>query len=138
MTATHGALIPQVGKCKPLMAQRQGRSMTITHSVQLLPRPSVRKSKGRSRPTRPRRRQKGDAVKGDRIEVLIDVGSGVKTFEVVASRAGRRLEVSVSRGTVEISELTRTAQPVRTARFMASRVVALVEYPASDIAPSPE
>lgn len=43
-------------------------------------------------------RQKGDGVKGDRIEVLVDVGSGVKTFEVVASR-----------------------------------VVALVEYPAADI-----
>ena len=71
-------------------------------------------------------------MKGDRIEVLVDVGSGVKTFEVVASRAGRRLEVSVSRGTVEVTELTRTSQPVRTARFMASRVVSLVEYPAAD------
>jgi len=77
--------------------------------------------------------RKGTKLKGDRIEVLVDVGSGVKTFEVVASRAGRRLEVSVSRGTVEVAELTRTAQPVRTARFMASRVVALVEYPAADI-----
>ena len=71
-------------------------------------------------------------MKGDWIEVLVDVGTGVQKFEVVASRAGRRLEVSVSRGNVEVTELTRTAQPVRTARFMASRVVALVEYPAED------
>lgn len=71
-------------------------------------------------------------MKGDRIEVLVDVGTGVQMFEVVANRAGRRLEVSVSRGIIEVTELTRTAQPVRTARFMASRVVALVEYPAAD------
>lgn len=71
-------------------------------------------------------------MKGDRIEVLVDVGTGVQMFEIVANRAGRRLEVSVSRGIIEVTELTRTAQPVRTARFMASRVVALVEHPAAD------
>jgi len=31
-------------------------------------------------------------------------------------------------------EVTRTGEPVRTARFMASRVVALVEHPASEAA----
>jgi hypothetical protein len=31
---------------------------------------------------------------------------------------------------VEVAEVTRTGTPVRTARFMATRVVALVEYPA--------
>lgn len=71
-------------------------------------------------------------MKGDRIEVLVDIGTGVQTFEVVANRAGRRLEVTVSRGIVEVVELTRTGQPVRTARFMASRVVALVEHPAEN------
>ena len=40
-------------------------------------------------------------MKGDRVEVLIDTGAGVRTFEVGATRAGRKLEVSVSRGTVE-------------------------------------
>jgi hypothetical protein len=75
-------------------------------------------------------------VKGDRIEVLVDTGTGVRAFNIEAMRAGRRLEVSVSRGTVEIMELTRTGQPVRSARFMVNRVVALVEYPAADtIAP---
>jgi hypothetical protein len=33
---------------------------------------------------------------------------------------------------VEVSEVSRTGQPVRTARFMASRVVAIVEHPTED------
>jgi hypothetical protein len=72
-------------------------------------------------------------MKGDRVEVLIDVGGGgVERFEVAATRAGRRVEVSTVRGTVEVVETTRTGQPVRTARFMASRVVAVVEHPNAD------
>ncbi len=70
-------------------------------------------------------------MKGDRVAIVVDVGSGaVREFEVTATRAGRRVEVSVSRGTVEVSEVTRSGQPVRSARFMAARVVALVEHPA--------
>jgi hypothetical protein len=49
---------------------------------------------------------------------------------VTATRAGRRVEIANRRGVVEVSEVTRTGTAVRTARFMASRVVALVEYPA--------
>ena len=75
-------------------------------------------------------------MKGDRVEVLVDTGAGVRTFEVDATRAGRRLEVSVSRGTVEVVEVSRSGSPVRTARFMASRVVALVEHPADDRHPT--
>jgi hypothetical protein len=72
-------------------------------------------------------------VKGDRVEVLIDVGNGrVERFEIEATRAGRRVDVSTVRGTVEVTESTRTGQPVRTARFMASRVVAVVEHPNAD------
>lgn len=71
-------------------------------------------------------------VKGDRVEVLVDVGSGVQRFDIEASRAGRRLEVSNVRGTVEVTEVTRTGTPVRTARFMAAKVVAVVEHPAED------
>jgi hypothetical protein len=69
-------------------------------------------------------------MKGDRVEVLVDVGGGVQHFEIVASRAGRRVEISNVRGTVEVTEVTRTGQPVRSARFMATRVVAIVEHPA--------
>src|SRR2546421_3938537 len=71
-------------------------------------------------------------MRGDRVEVVVDVGDGVRTFDIVASRAGRRVEVNVGRTTVEVVELTRTGQPVRTARFLASRVVAVVEHPMDD------
>jgi len=49
-------------------------------------------------------------MKGDRVEIVIDAGGGTKTYEV--------------------TEVTRSGVVVRTARFMASRVLALVEYPA--------
>jgi hypothetical protein len=71
-------------------------------------------------------------VRGDRVEVLVDVGGGVETFEIVATKAGRKVEISTGRGMVEVSEVTRGGQPVRSARFMATRVVALVEHPADD------
>jgi hypothetical protein len=69
-------------------------------------------------------------MKGDRVEIVVDTGDGTQTFEILASRAGRRLEVTTGRGVVEVTELTRGGTPVRTGRFMASRVVALVEHPA--------
>jgi hypothetical protein len=68
-------------------------------------------------------------VKGDRVEIVIDSGEGTQTYEVTATRAGRRVEIVNRRGVIEVSEVTRTGTPVRTARFMATRVVALVEYP---------
>lgn len=74
-----------------------------------------------------------EIVKGDRVEVLVDVGSSaVQRFEVEATRAGRRVEVTQSRGTVEVTEVTRSGTPIRTARFMASRVVAVVEHPSGE------
>ena len=69
-------------------------------------------------------------MKGDRVEIVVDAGDGTRAYEVVASRAGRRVEVSTGRGVVEVTEVTRTGTVVRTARFMASRVIALVEHPA--------
>lgn len=71
-------------------------------------------------------------MKGDRVEITVDIGTGVQTFEIDASKAGRRVEVTTSRGVVEVSEVTRTGQVVRTGRFMSARVVALVEHPAED------
>jgi hypothetical protein len=71
-------------------------------------------------------------MKGDRIEALVDTGQGVQAFEIAASRAGRRIEVVTSRGVVEVREVTRTGQVVRTGRFMSSRLIALVEHPALD------
>jgi hypothetical protein len=70
-------------------------------------------------------------MRGDRVEIVIDAGDVTKTYEVAATRAGRRVEVVTRRGQVEVSELTRGGTPVRTARFMVSRVIAVVEHPAS-------
>ncbi len=72
-------------------------------------------------------------MKGDRIEVLVDTGQGVQQFVIEARRAGRRVEVTTSRSVVEVTEVTRSGAPVRTGRFMAARVVALVEHPARDL-----
>ena len=69
-------------------------------------------------------------MKGDRVEAVVDTGQGTQTFEIVARRAGRRLEITTARGVVEVTEVTRSGTPVRTGRFMASRLVALVEHPA--------
>jgi hypothetical protein len=69
-------------------------------------------------------------MRGDRVDIVVDTGNGTREFEITASKAGRRVEVVTSRGVVEINEVTRTGQVVRTARFMANRVVALVERPA--------
>jgi hypothetical protein len=44
-------------------------------------------------------------VRGDRVEVVVDVGDGTKTNEIVASRAGRRVETATVRGVVEVTEV---------------------------------
>ncbi len=69
-------------------------------------------------------------MKGDRVEIVIDAGGTRRTYDIAATRAGRRVEVSHGRGIVEVTEITRGGTPVRTARFMAGRVLALVEHPA--------
>ncbi|MER6944078.1 hypothetical protein ABZ297_00765 [Nonomuraea sp. NPDC005983] len=71
-------------------------------------------------------------MKGDRVEIVIDVGGSPRTYEVNATRAGRRVEVTTRRGLVEVSEVTRSGTAVRTARFMSSRILALVEHPADE------
>lgn len=77
-------------------------------------------------------------MRGDRVEVLVDVGDGVRAFEIDATRDGRRVDVSTARGQIEVSEVTRSGRVVRSARFMATRVVAVVEHPASESdAPAP-
>jgi hypothetical protein len=77
-------------------------------------------------------------VKGDRVEAVVDTGQGsTQTFEIVATKAGRRVEIATARGVVEVSEVTRSGTPVRTGRFMQSRLVALVEHPASESTEKP-
>jgi hypothetical protein len=43
------------------------------------------------------------------------------------------VDVRTGRGVVEVTEVTRGGTAVRTARFMASRVLALVEHPAKRV-----
>ena len=69
-------------------------------------------------------------MRGDRVEIVVDAGGTTRTYDIVATRAGRRVEIRTGRGQVEVTEVTRGGTPVRTARFMASRVLAVVEHPA--------
>lgn len=71
-------------------------------------------------------------MRGDRVEIVVDAGDSARTYNVEATRAGRRVEVTHGRGIVEVTEVTRTGNPVRSARFMAARVLALVEHPADN------
>ena len=70
-------------------------------------------------------------MRGDRVEIVIDAGGEVRSYEIEATRNGRRVEIETGRGIVTVSEVTRSGTPVRTARFMASRILALVEHPAA-------
>ena len=70
-------------------------------------------------------------MKGDRVEIVVDAGGDSRTYEISATRAGRRVEVTIVRNLVTVAEVTRGGSVVRTARFMANRVLALVEHPAS-------
>ncbi len=72
-------------------------------------------------------------MKGDRVEIVIDAGSGTtRTYDITATRAGRKVSITHGRGFVEVSETTRGGSTIRTARFLANRVLALVEHPAAD------
>lgn len=66
------------------------------------------------------------------MEVVIDAGNEVRTYDIAATRNGRRVEITTHRGVVEVTEVTRGGTPVRTARFMSSRILALVEHPAGE------
>jgi len=71
------------------------------------------------------------------VEIVVDAGGEARTYDIVATRNGRRVEIQTSRGVVEVTEVTRSGTPVRTARFMANRVLALVEHPAEAEASGP-
>lgn len=87
-------------------------------------------------PPRVRRGKYALGMKGDRVEVVVDSGNGTLRYEIEATKAGRRVEVSTVRGVVEVTEVTRSGTAIRSGRFMASRVLALVEHPAPPPTPS--
>ena len=40
-------------------------------------------------------------MKGDRVEAVVDTGQGsTQTFEIIATKAGRRVEIATARGVV--------------------------------------
>jgi len=69
-------------------------------------------------------------MKGDRVEIVVDAGDSIRVYDVTATRAGRRVEITTGRGVVEVTEVTRGGTPVRSALFMTGRVIAMVEHPA--------
>lgn len=50
-------------------------------------------------------------MKGDRVETVVNAGDTTRTDEVMASGVGRRVETTVRRGVVEVSEVTRWGSP---------------------------
>ena len=52
-------------------------------------------------------------MKGDRVEIVIDASGSTRTYDIEATRAGRRVEVTHGRGLVEVTETTRGGTPVR-------------------------
>lgn len=72
----------------------------------------------------------GTNMKGDRVEIVVDTGNGVSTYEITATKAGRRVEINTTRNLTEVVEVTRSGKAIRTARFITARVIALVEHPA--------
>ena len=73
-------------------------------------------------------------ARGDRVLVVMDVGSGeTRDFSIAATQAGRRVEVSTGSRQTTVTEVTRTGKPVRSATFLTSRVVALIEQPREEV-----
>lgn len=70
------------------------------------------------------------------MEIVVDTGDSVATYEITATKAGRRVEINTARSFTEVTEVTRSGNPVRTARFLTARVVALVEHPSDGSRPS--
>jgi hypothetical protein len=66
------------------------------------------------------------------VEIVIDAGGEVRTYEIEATRNGRRVEIETGGGLVWVWVVTRGGSGVRPARFMSNRILALVEHPAAD------
>jgi hypothetical protein len=67
-------------------------------------------------------------ARGDKVVVYVDTGATeAREFTVTASRNGRTVEVKSARAMIEVSEMDKNGNVCHTARFMASRVIALIE-----------
>src|SRR4051812_37121984 len=52
-------------------------------------------------------------MKGERVEIVVDSGNGTLKYDIEATKAGRRVEVTTGRGIVEVTEVTRAGTPVQ-------------------------
>lgn len=50
-------------------------------------------------------------MNSDRAEAVVDAGDATRTYEVVASGAGRRVETAGRRAAAEVSEVTLPSMP---------------------------
>ncbi len=69
--------------------------------------------------------------RGDRVEVIVDLGGSTRSFLVEADANGRRIEVKEGsrgeRGMVLVELQARSDRVIKTDRFMAARVIAIIE-----------
>jgi hypothetical protein len=67
-------------------------------------------------------------MKGDRVVIYVDTGAQeAKTFEVVATKAGRTVDVKAGNRLTEVSELDKNGNVAHTSRFMTARIISLIE-----------
>jgi hypothetical protein len=67
-------------------------------------------------------------MRGDSVVVYVDTGAAeAREFVITASKNGREVEVKNVRNMIEVSEVMHTGKVVKTDRFMAARVIALIE-----------
>lgn len=68
--------------------------------------------------------------KGDSVTVVVDLGNETQEHVFIAEKNGREFEITIKQGALIVTEQTmRGGRVVRTARFMASRVVSCIEEP---------
>ena len=69
--------------------------------------------------------------RGDRVEVIVDVGGASRSFFVEANAGGRKVEIhegrAGERGMVLVELQARTGKVIKTDRYMATRVIAMIE-----------
>jgi hypothetical protein len=49
-------------------------------------------------------------MKGDRVEIVVAADDGSRTYDITATRAGRRVEITTGRGIIEVVEVTRSGE----------------------------
>src|SRR3712207_9116367 len=80
-------------------------------------------------------RAEEEPMKGDRVEIVIDAGGSTRTYDIEATRAGRRGAVTHRPGGGEGTQTAPRGAPRRTARVMAGAGLAAPEAPSPPAGP---